>query len=171
MSLTIQPMQWGSLPLLHDAPALDESDAACLDDLRRVLARHGKLGRFAVHLAHKHMDLAPGEVWIERPDPDGRTQHVMVGRLSDEPDARPTTWLFPSYEESGGLSAAAGAVYCVCVPVNPALFSGCAAHGKSNSPGEGRLKEEVVTEKRTSEDRARYEQGFPAGGHDRGRER
>ena len=170
MSLSIQPMQWGSLPLLHEAPALDESDGACLDDLRRVLARHGKLDRFAVHLAHKHIDLAPGEVWIERPDPDGRTQHVTVGRLADEPDARPTTWLFLSDNDGPALSAAAGAVYCVCVPINPAVFGGCAAHGKTNSPGEGRLKEEAATEKRISEDRARHEQGFPAGGHDRSRE-
>ena len=171
MSLSIQPMQWGSLPLLHESPALDETDMACLDDLRRVLARHGKLDRFAVHLAHKHMDLAPGEVWIERPDPDGRTQHVTVGRLTDEPDARPTTWLFRAGEPGLDLSPEAGAIYCVCVPINPALFAGCAAHGRSNSLGEKVIEQEGIKQRRISEEKARYEQGFPTGGHDKERER
>jgi hypothetical protein len=78
-------MQWANLPELHETPALDDSDLDCLQEIRDVLARHGKLARFAVHLAHRHFELAPDEILIERPDPNGRSQHVPVGRLSDEP--------------------------------------------------------------------------------------
>jgi hypothetical protein len=52
MPLAIQPMQWGSLAELQDTPNLDETDMACLEAVRQVLAQHGKLERFAVHLAH-----------------------------------------------------------------------------------------------------------------------
>lgn len=169
--LVVQPMQWGSLPLLHESPPLDDTDAACLDELRRVLAVHGKLDRFAVHLAHRHMDLAPGEILIERPDPDGRTQHVTVGLLSDEPDARPTTWLFSSGDDSPGLSVMPDAVYCVCVPLNPAVFSGCAAHGRSRSPSEKSQKEEAGKRDHANRENAKHERGGPVGGHDFERER
>jgi hypothetical protein len=104
-------MQWTNLPELRQTPAFDDSDLDCLEEIRDVLARHGKLARFAVHLAHRHFELAPGEILIERPDPDGRTQHVTVGRLDDQPEARPTTWLF----EEGPEMRLSDAVYCVCV--------------------------------------------------------
>ena len=111
MALSIRPMQWANLPELHQTAALDDSDLDCLEEIRGVLSRHEKLARFAVHLAHCHFELAPDEILIERPDPDGRTQHVTVGRLDDEPEARPTTWLF----EEGPELRLSDAVYCVCV--------------------------------------------------------
>jgi hypothetical protein len=74
MALSIRPMQWANLPELHQTAALDESNLNCLEEIRDVLARHGKLAGFAVHLAHRHFELAPGEILIERPDPDGRSQ-------------------------------------------------------------------------------------------------
>ena len=80
MALSIRPMQWANLPALHQTPALDDSDLDCLEEIRGVLSRHEKLARFALHLAHRHFELAPDEILIERPDPDGRTQHVTVGR-------------------------------------------------------------------------------------------
>jgi hypothetical protein len=93
MNLSILPMQWTGLADLPDVPPVGDDNLHCLAEVRDVLARHGKLNRFAVHLAHRHFALGPDEILIERPDPDGRTQHVTVGRLADEPDARPTTWL------------------------------------------------------------------------------
>ena len=111
MALSIRPMQWANLPELHQTAALDDSDLDCLEEIRGVLSRHEKLARFAVHLAHRHFELAPDEILIERPDPDGRTQHVTVGRRDDEPEARPTTWLF----EEGPELRLSDAVYCVCV--------------------------------------------------------
>ena len=74
MTLSIAPMQWTGLADLHDVPPVDGSDLDCLAEIRDILARHGKLRRFAVHLAHRHFALGPDEILIERPDPDGRTQ-------------------------------------------------------------------------------------------------
>jgi hypothetical protein len=168
MSLSIQPMQWSALPDLHEAPPLDETDLECLEAMRDVLAQHGKLRRFAIHLAHRHFVLGPNEILIERPDPDGRTQHVTVGELADVLDARPTTWLF----EEGPALRLSDALYCVCVS-DPTKTDACVRHGKSRSPGEAHQKEERVKDRRISEERAKYERGFPVGGHggekDRGR--
>lgn len=137
--LVTHPLQWTELRELQDTPPLDDADIACLAELRDVLARHGKLRRFAVHLAHRHFDLAPGEVLIERPDPNGRTQHVTVGRLADEPEARPTTWLF---DDAPALRLT-NAVYCVCVS-SPQSIGACVRHGKSSSPGEKAIEEERI---------------------------
>ncbi|MFT8247169.1 hypothetical protein [Roseomonas sp. BN140053] len=149
--LVIQPMQWACLPELHETAPLDDSDHACMVELRAVLARHGKLGRFALHLAHRHFELAPGEVLIERPDPDGRTQHVTAGRLDHVPDAVPTTWLF---EDGPDMLASgyAGAIYCVCTSDSPYAMGACAFHGKSNSPGPAQQREEEARRQQPSEE-------------------
>jgi hypothetical protein len=159
MALSIRPMQWANLPELHRTSPLDDSDLDCIEEIRDVLARHGKLARFAVHLAHRHFDLAPDEILIERPDPDGRTQHVTIGRLADEPLA-PTTWLF----EEGLEMRLSDAVYCVCVS-DPNKTEACIRHGKRRSPTAAHQKNEAAREKRIAEEKARYEQGGPIAGH------
>lgn len=166
--LVIQPLQWAALPDLHDTPPLDDTDHACMVELQSVLARHGKLARFALHLAHRHFNLAAGEVLIERSDTEGRAQIVTVGRLDQVGEAVPTTWLLDAGPD---MLTAGAAIYCVCVPVNPALFGGCARHGKSSGPGEGKLKEEAVEQRRIAEDKAGYERGGPVAGHDFEKER
>jgi hypothetical protein len=163
--MTIQPMQWAALPELQNAPLLDDADMACLAELRDVLARHGKLQRFAVHLAHRHFDLGEGEVLIERPDPDGRTQHVTVGRLDDEPDARPTTWLF----DEGPALHMTNAVYCVCVGSAQSPES-CVRHGKSSSPGEAAIKEDQAKHERIQREEGEV-RNKPVAGHDMTRRR
>jgi len=162
----IQPMQWAALPDLADAPDLDDTDTACLAEVRDVLARHGKLQRFAMHLAHRHFDLEPGEVLIERPDDANRTQHIAPGRLEDEPNARPTTWLF---DDRPALNLS-GAVYCACVSL---IYNddSCAFHGKSSSPGPAQQKEESEKKQSEAERNAAYEQGGPVAGHDFRREK
>lgn len=161
MELSIQPLQWAALPDLQDAAPLDDDDLECLSEVRDVLARHGKLQRFALHLAHRHFVLRPDEILIERPDPDGRTQHVSVGRRGDAPDARPTTWLL----EEGPELRLSDAVYCVCVS-DPDKTDACIRHGKSRSPGGAGQKEEGARERRISEEKNRHERGFPVGGHE-----
>lgn len=167
MTFSIEPMQWSALQDLCDTPPLDDSDLECLEALRDVLARHGKLRRFAIHLAHRHFALDSDEILIERPDPDGRTQHVTVGRLADEPEARPTTWLFGE----GPVFRLSDALHCVCVS-DPTKTDACIRHGKSRSPGGARQKEDAARDRRVSEEKGRHERGFPVGGHeDRGRGR
>jgi hypothetical protein len=108
-----------------------------------------------VHLAHRHFDLGPGEIRIEQPDPDARTQHVTIGRLDDEPEARPTTWLF----EEGPELRLSDTVYCVCVS-DLNKTEACIRHGKSRSPTARHRRDEAAKERRISEDKARYEQGY-----------
>lgn len=158
--IVVRPMQWSALADLGDTPPLDRDDHACLAELAAVLKRHGKLDRFAIHLAHRHFVLQPEEVLIERPDPDGRTQHVSIGRLGDTAGAIPTTWLF---DHAAPLNMSA-AVYCVCMedPIKP---NGCVRHGKSGSPAPVTEKDDNARQKRISEDKGQYDRGFPVGGH------
>lgn len=149
--IAIQPMQWASLAELHDVPPIDSTDQACMDEVRAVLARHGKLTRFALHLAHRHIALAPDEILIERPDPDGRTQHVFVGRRDEVKDARPTTWLFDPVIEAAGE-----AIYCVCM-ATPMSAGACAFHGHSQTPPTP-TQEREAHERRIQEERIRREQ-------------
>jgi hypothetical protein len=96
--------------------------------------------RFALHLAHRHFDLGPGEVLIEHPDQDGRTQHVTVGTLGQAGEgARPTTWMLEH-----GLQAAA--VYRVCMS-DPVRQGDRVRHGRSESPGEIAQKEEQIRDR------------------------
>lgn len=161
VDLHILPMQWAMLLDLSDTPYLDSGDLACLAEVREVLARHGKLKRFALHLAHRHFDLEPGEVLIERPDEANRTQHISPGRLDGVANARPTTWLF----DDRPAMRLTNNVYCACV-INP-LKTACMYHGKSSAPGPGQLKEEEARRKGVAEEKATFDRGMgKAGGHD-----
>ncbi len=105
--LTIQALQWARLADLHDVPALDQHDLACMAELREVLMRHGRLQRFALHLVHKHFELAADEVLVEYSDPLAREQLLRVERRDAAvlQSAIPTTWT---------LAEAQPLVACVC---------------------------------------------------------
>jgi hypothetical protein len=169
--LSIRPTQWGKLPELRDSLPLDDTDLACLADLKTVLARHGKLDRFAVQLAHRHFELAHNEILIEQPELQARTQHVSVARRGDHPAAIPTTWLF---DNRPGLHLVDD-TYCVCVTANG---GDCAGHGKSPVPPEpvrrerqqkeiGNPAERQAEIDRINRDESRYRTGFPVAGHGR----
>ena len=90
--ITIQPMQWSRLQDLHDGPNIDASVAASMEEVRDVLARHGKLQQFALHLAHRLFNLGPREVLIEHPNQDGRIKHVTVAYCArQERDLAPSS--------------------------------------------------------------------------------
>jgi len=162
MEFAIHPIQWSTLPTLQDTPPLDDTDVACLAEVKAVLARHGTLKCFAIHLAHQHFDLAPGEVLIEQPDPDTRTQHVSVGRLDDSDLVRPTTWLFDDAPELR-LSEA---LYCICVTTTQSLDA-CVRHGRTSDMGETHRKEEEIKQRRINEEKAEYERRPPSHDHER----
>ena len=93
--LTIRPLQWKRIHDLRDVAPLDAHDVACMAELREVLARHGRLERFAVQLIHKHFELTDGEVLVEYSDPDRREHRLRVERRAG-PNARhaaPTAWM------------------------------------------------------------------------------
>lgn len=106
--LTIRAVQWGLLHDLQGVAPLDAADLACMAELREVLARHGRLDRFALHLVHKHFELAPHEVMVEYNDPVAREQHLRVERRDARSlrEAIPTTWLLDA--------PAQPVVTCVC---------------------------------------------------------
>jgi hypothetical protein len=167
--LYICPTQWSNLPELHDSLPLDDTDLACLADLKTVLARHGKLDRFAVQLAHRHFELAHDEILIEQPDPQARTQHVSVAPRGDHPAVIPTTWLFDDHPALRLVDE----TYCVCVKANGV---DCGGHGKSPVPPEpvrrerqqkeiGNPAERQAEIERIDRDESRYRTGFPVAGH------
>jgi len=93
-NLTVVPMQWMNAQDLHDCEPLNEADFACMNDIRAVLEKHGKLDRFALHLIHKHFDIAEDEVLVEYSEATSREQFFRVEK-SDSETARhaiPTTW-------------------------------------------------------------------------------
>ena len=105
--LTIAALQWSRLQDLRDVAPLDAADIACMAELRDVLARHGRLDRFALHLVHKHFELAAHEVLVEYCDPLAREQVLRVEHRDAAVlrDAIPTTWT---------LASAHPLVACVC---------------------------------------------------------
>ena len=109
--LSISAVQWSRLQDLRDVPPLDAADLACLAEVREVLARHGRLGRFAMHLVHRHFELAPHEVLVEYSDPRTREQHFRVEPRAGSAarHAIATTWLLDPLDAD-----APPLVTCVC---------------------------------------------------------
>jgi hypothetical protein len=105
--LTIRPLQWQRLKDLREVAPLDENDLRCMAELREVLARHGRLERFALHLVHKHFDIGDGEVLVEYSDAARREHRLRVERRDSvmARHALPTTWL---------LGCERPLVVCVC---------------------------------------------------------
>lgn len=97
-NIQIAPMQWAALPDIADVSRLEETDHACLDEVRTVLLKHKAIGRFGVHLVHKHFDLAPDEVLVEYTDSDARTLQCRVEKRQDDAeiahDRIETMWSF-----------------------------------------------------------------------------
>jgi hypothetical protein len=149
-------MQWETLPALHEAPALDDGDLACLDEIRAVLAWHRKLDRFAVHLAHQHFAVGPDESWSNIPTLNRGGWQPWSSRVPAIPGTL-TTWLF---EDARALRLSE-AVYCVCVS-DPVYQAGCVRHAKSPSPGES-----AVSEERAKRERIQREEyiDHPVAGH------
>ena len=51
-------------------------DAACLEDVRRVLAQHQRLDRFGIALLHSHFPLSDDEILLETTDLQKR-EHLV----------------------------------------------------------------------------------------------
>jgi hypothetical protein len=77
-SIEICPTQWSALPDIADVAALADTDYECLDAIRDVLIRHKAVGRFGVHLVHKHFEVAADEVLVEYTDVEARSLRCQV---------------------------------------------------------------------------------------------
>ncbi len=100
--ISVFPMQWAPIRDLQQVEPLNDSDTACLAEIRDVLLRHGKLERFAVHLVHKHFELRDGEVMCEYTDVEHRVLKLVPKRLDEISGHIETTWML---SDSGPLAA------------------------------------------------------------------
>jgi hypothetical protein len=109
--LVIRPLHWAEVPELNGVTPLDADDLACMAELRDVLERHRRLHRFALHLVHRHFDLAADEVLVEYTDERSREQrlHVEPRASAALRDAVATTWRFDAASDAGEPFVA-----CVC---------------------------------------------------------
>ena len=81
-----------ALPHLHEVRSLDTTDAACLADVRAVLARHGKDERFGVNLLHRHFAIGEDERLVEVIDEESRTLTARPMKADELPGAMPSAW-------------------------------------------------------------------------------
>jgi hypothetical protein len=100
--LSIETIQWTSLADIDEVEAVSDSDYAVLDELRRVLVRHGYTHRFGICLLHKHFDLANDEVLMETTDANARRSTLVVERRGEQlTNSIETMWKFS--DKSGPL--------------------------------------------------------------------
>jgi hypothetical protein len=72
-----------TLPDITDVRPVDETDQACLAEIRDVLTRHAAIARFGVTLLHDHFPLGDDEILLEVADPDTRTLTIRPGAATD----------------------------------------------------------------------------------------
>jgi len=99
-AMTLEAIQWSTLPHIDDVPPITDMDHAVLQEIRSVLERHGSLDRFGVCLLHRHFDLADDEYLMEHTDDDKRTQMLVVEKKT-APTAQKieTMWRFSARTE------------------------------------------------------------------------
>jgi len=89
--IVLESMQWSTLKHFADVEPIGDDDAACLEEIRLVLEKHNRLGRFGLTLLHNHFDLQDGEMMLETTDLEKR-EHLV----------RPVT---QSYLDENGITA------------------------------------------------------------------
>lgn len=79
---------------IEDVVPMGADDQACLNEVRHVLARYGKLHRFGLYLAHNHFPIGDDEILLESCDSDNRTLNVRVVKRDDiaQADYIETNW-------------------------------------------------------------------------------
>lgn len=89
--------QYNSLKDIDDCHNLDETDIACLDQIRDVLISFGKTDRFGVNLLHRHFDLEDDECLVEYTDKENRILTSRVEKKGSTPTVE-TMWRFDTDE-------------------------------------------------------------------------
>jgi hypothetical protein len=104
-------MQWAVLDHIADVRPIDDSDAACLNEIRDVLEKHKALQRFGVSLLHRHFEVADDEFMLETTDEANREHWVRpVKRAVFEADGVTAQSTIVSFDENGYTQ------YCGCDP-------------------------------------------------------
>jgi hypothetical protein len=94
--ITLENIQWSSLPDIDDVEPIGEADLRVLDEIREVLLRHSRADRFGVCLLHKHFELAENEIAVEYTDVEARSSTVVVEPKSPSTSGNriETVWRF-----------------------------------------------------------------------------
>lgn len=101
------------LPDIMDVAPIGPDDAACLAELREILARHGALERFGLNLLHDHFAITDDELLVETCDHDNRTLTIAPMKAVDFPtdlNVIETNWVFDP--DTGGDTAMAPKLVC-----------------------------------------------------------
>jgi hypothetical protein len=110
-TIHMSAMQWTTLDHIADVRPIDDSDAACLEDIRQVLEKHGALQRFGVSLLHRHFDVADDEFMLETTDEEQREHRVRpIKKAVFEAEGVTAQSTIISFDEHGYQQ------YCGCDP-------------------------------------------------------
>ena len=80
--IIVESMQWNTLQHIADVKPIDDSDAACLEEVRQVLLKHGQTARLGISLLHSHFDLSDDEMLLETTDLEKREHWVRPVKKS-----------------------------------------------------------------------------------------
>lgn len=97
--LDLQAVQLNRFHHINDVRPIGNADEACLSEVRRVLDRHGALGRFGLILLHGHFPVAEDEILVETCDETARTltsRPMKRSSLAERADFVQTVWTFGS---------------------------------------------------------------------------
>ena len=104
----VSAMQRAVLDHIADVRPIDDSDAACLNEIREVLEKHNALQRFGVSLLHRHFEVAEDEFMLETTDEVKREHWVRpVKRAVFEEDGVTAQSTIVSSMRTGTSSTAA----------------------------------------------------------------
>ncbi len=80
---TVNIAALNAFPDIFSVRPRSEDDEACIQDIKAVLEKHGKIDRFGLTLLHKHFDIKEGEMLVEETDESTRTQTIQPLQQSE----------------------------------------------------------------------------------------
>jgi hypothetical protein len=98
-AFVVMPTAWAELPYMSEVAPLNEADIPCLEEIRQVLAKHGRLDRLGVTLLHRHFEIGDEEILVEEIDFSGRRLIVRPIKKSVAGVCVETSWKLGSNAE------------------------------------------------------------------------
>jgi len=80
---TVNIAALNAFPDIFSVRPRSEDDEVCIQDIKAVLEKHGKIDRFGLTLLHKHFEIEEGEVLVEETDESTRTQTIQPFKRSE----------------------------------------------------------------------------------------
>lgn len=92
--IEISKADFATLKDIDLLPRVSEQDRRILAQLERVLVRHNQQHRIGVVLLHKHFDVGPDEVAVDRHNVDKRLSVISVEKDGSTPNLIPSMMRF-----------------------------------------------------------------------------